>query len=149
MFGSCLAAGYRLPPTKLKCALLAASSLQLARSTSLRNALQPAAPRWQQRRHWAGLMAPSSFSLFSSSAPPPSNNAFDSMRARVGQVITPATQNAQAMQGTVLPERNPLCPNMSFKDRVRGCIGCMCIGMALSLMGFFAWWGECTPRARA
>lgn len=90
-------------------------------------------------------MAPSSSfaQMFSSSAaPPPSNNAFDSMRARVGTALTPTTQNAQAMQATVLPERNPLCPNMSFKDRVRGCIGCMCIGMALSFLGFMAWWGE-------
>jgi len=60
----------------------------------------------------------------------------------MSQAITPASQNAtQAMQATVLPEKSPLCPNMSFKDRVRGCIGCMCIGMGLSLLGFFAWWG--------
>jgi hypothetical protein len=88
-------------------------------------------------------MAPtSSFSqFFASSEPPPPTNAFDSMRARVGSAITPAAQNAQAMQATVLPEKNPLCPNMSFKDRVRGCIGCMCIGMVLSFLGFMAWWG--------
>ena len=89
-------------------------------------------------------MAPtSSFSqFFASSEPPPPTNAFDSMRARVGSAITPAAQNAQAMQATVLPEKNPLCPNMSFKDRVRGCIGCTCIGIFLSFLGFMAWWGE-------
>lgn len=88
-------------------------------------------------------MAPtSSFSqFFASSEPPPPTNAFDSMRARVGSAITPAAQNAQAMQATVLPEKNPLCPNMSFKDRVRGCIGCTCIGIFLSFLGFMAWWG--------
>jgi len=88
-------------------------------------------------------MAPASFrQYFGSSEPPPPTNSFDSMRARVGSAMAPATQNAQAMQATVLPEKNPLCPNMSFKDRVRGCIVCMCVGMALSFLGFMAWWGE-------
>ena len=103
---------------------------------------------------WPHMAPTSSFSqFFASSVPPPPTNAFDSMRARVGSAITPAAQNAQAMQATVLPEKNPLCPNMSFKDRVRGCIGCMCIGMVLSFLGFMAWWGEehsrtaCTWRA--
>jgi len=58
----------------------------------------------------------------------------------VGSAITPAAQNAQAMQATVLPEKNSLCPNMSFKDRVRGCIGCVCIGMVLSFLGFMSFW---------
>ena len=46
------------------------------------------------------------------------------------------------MQATVLPEKNSLCPNMSFKDRVRGCIGCVCIGMVLSFLGFMSFWSE-------
>ena len=93
-------------------------------------------------------MAPASFrQYFGSSEPPPPTNSFDSMRARVGSAMAPATQNAQAMQATVLPEKNPLCPNMSFKDRVRGCIVCMCVGMALSFLGFMAWWGEQHPRS--
>ena len=89
-------------------------------------------------------MAPtSSFSnFFASSEPPRPTNALDSMRARVGSAITPAAQNAQAMQATVLPEKNSLCPNMSFKDRVRGCIACMCTGMVLSFLGFMSFWSE-------
>jgi len=46
------------------------------------------------------------------------------------------------MQATVLPEKNALCPNMSFKDRVRGCIACMCTGMVLSFLGFMSFWSE-------
>ena len=89
-------------------------------------------------------MAPtSSFSnFFASSEPPRPTNALDSMRARVGSAITPAAQNAQAMQATVLPEKNALCPNLSFKDRVRGCIACMCTGMVLSFLGFMSFWSE-------
>ena len=89
-------------------------------------------------------MAPtSSFSqFFASSEPPRPTNALDSMRARVGSAITPAAQNAQALQATVLPEKNALCPNMSFKDRVRGCIACMCTGMVLSFLGFMSFWSE-------
>ena len=89
-------------------------------------------------------MAPtSSFSnFFASSEPARPTNALDSMRARVGSAITPAAQNAQAMQATVLPEKNALCPNLSFKDRVRGCIACMCTGMVLSFLGFMSFWSE-------
>ena len=95
-------------------------------------------------RRGVSRMAPtSSFSqFFASSEPPRPTNALDSMRARVGSAITPAAQNAQAMQATVLPEKNALCPNMAFKDRVRGCIACMCTGMVLSFLGFMSFWSE-------
>jgi hypothetical protein len=87
------------------------------------------------------------FGELTGSAPARPTSALDSVRSRMSAAVSPAASSAQAMQATVLPGADSLCPKMSFKDRVRGCIGCMCAGMGLSLLGFFAWIGE-DPRTR-
>ena len=52
-----------------------------------------------------------------------------------------------AMQNTLgVPAADSLCPSLSFKQRLYGCIGCFCVGIFLSIIGWFAWIGA---RARA
>ena len=47
-----------------------------------------------------------------------------------------------AMQNTLgVPAADSLCPSLSFKQRLYGCIGCFCVGIFLSIIGWFAWIG--------
>ena len=99
-------------------------------------------------------MAPSSSSSFSSSwasvrglmggepAPPPT--MAQSMSNRMTQALAPVRgvgSSGPVAASTMLPAADSCCPNMSFKDRVKGCIGCACIGILFSLIGWFAWVG--------
>ena len=46
------------------------------------------------------------------------------------------------MQNTLgVPAADSLCPSLSFKQRLYGCIGCFCVGIFLSIIGWFAWIG--------
>ena len=36
-------------------------------------------------------------------------------------------------------------PKLTFRERVQGCIGCFCIGIAISILSFVSWWLGNTP----
>lgn len=58
--------------------------------------------------------------------------------------------NAAAMAGLPgAPDDNAFkscCPNLTFKERVYGCLGCFAIGFVISILGFMSFWSACmTP----
>lgn len=79
--------------------------------------------------------------------------------APTGNMMTRALNNVRdsnataAMQNAVgVPAADSLCPSLSFKQRLYGCIGCFCVGIFLSIIGWFAWIGaraRATPRLPA
>mmetsp|Transcript_8575 Transcript_8575/g.20570 ORF Transcript_8575/g.20570 Transcript_8575/m.20570 type:complete len:227 (-) Transcript_8575:612-1292(-) len=46
---------------------------------------------------------------------------------------------AAASAESVLPASESCCPNLSFQERVYGCIGCFCIGAALGFSSYIMW----------
>ena len=103
------------------------------------------------------LMAPSAASSSSSSwasmrgipaflggEPEPKPTGMAAVTNRMTQALAPVRgvgSSGPVAASTMLPAADSCCPNMSFKDRVKGCIGCVCVGIFLSLIGWFAWVG--------
>ena len=56
--------------------------------------------------------------------------------SRIDGVIAPVRENAQTASGA-----DTCCPNLSFKDRVQGCLACFGFGVIISFLSFLSWWG--------
>lgn len=72
-----------------------------------------------------------------------------SRQAGMGSAINAARSNSSsaaarieqaASASGVLPAADSVCPNLTFKQRVWGCVYCSGTGMALSFLGFLLWW---------
>lgn len=68
-----------------------------------------------------------------------SGGMLSGMSARVNQAIAPARETAAiVVPGT--GQNDNLCPSLSFKQRLQGCLGCFVLGLCLSFLGFISWW---------
>lgn len=64
---------------------------------------------------------------------------FGSVGAKMTNAIAPARDTV----GAVVPgvgSNDSVCPSLTWKQRLHGCIGCFVVGMMLSLLGFISWW---------
>ena len=66
--------------------------------------------------------------------------AINSMRgSNSSSAATQQMENVASAAG-VLPAADSMCPNLTFKQRLWGCIYCSGSGMALSFLGYMLWW---------
>ena len=68
--------------------------------------------------------------------------AAENMRAAINNMRgnTSSAMESAGVPSQMLPAADSMCPNLTFKQRVYGCVGCVGIGILLSFMGFCLWW---------
>ena len=67
------------------------------------------------------------------------------IRINMDNAIAPVRDNAQSSAAAAgfMPPADTCCPNLSFQERVYGCLGCMGLGFVISFLGFLSWWSAC------
>jgi hypothetical protein len=85
--------------------------------------------------------------MFKPEPPPPPTSSTDRVQQRFSQAINSmrnnpshATTQIESTVGMSLPAKDSCCPNLTFKQRVQGCLGCAAAGMGFSFLGFTLWW---------
>jgi len=39
--------------------------------------------------------------------------------------------------------KDTCCPNLTIRERVQGCLGCLALGFVISFLSVVSWWSEC------